>query len=109
MKNDLLREAVVVLVTIVISMTGFWLMIGRTLITRDEASVMITEKTSAIQTEYTSYKLFMEDQLRRSDKQNEDLKMALNQNTNAVNDLKIQIATLAQAMLYIQEQLKEGK
>lgn len=80
---DILKEVLIVLVTVIISMTGFWLMIGRNFITREEAALMIKESNAVLNTEIThltqSYNKLAE---------------ALNKHSEAVTELRIAIAKL---------------
>ena len=86
---------VTTLVTIVIAMGGFWLMEGRKYITRDEASKMISSENRII-------RQILEEQ--QEDKRN--LVRILEKNTEAIQQLRIQMATLNSTLKYIEEQNK---
>ena len=58
-------QATTVLVTIVLTMTGFWMMIGREFVTRSEARDMIAEKINHV------------------DEGNQDVKRVIQKNTDA--------------------------
>lgn len=68
--------ATVVLVTIIISMTSFWMMIGKDFVTRDEARIIIEREIEPIDKNLDSYKSI------------------LVKNTDAIIDLKLSLSSL---------------
>lgn len=97
MINDIAKYAATVLLTIVISMTGFWMMIGREYVTRSEAEIISDDKIALLAQRF-------------NDKIESDKKIvsALDNNTQAINEFKIQIATLGKTLEYVEKQI-EGK
>lgn len=93
--SKLIGQAFVVVLTIVISMTGFWMMLGRELVTRDEVHTIVNTRVIAI-----DYKL---EQRSESDAR---LERVIEKNTDAIVSLQVQIATL-NAMLRIMEIQRE--
>lgn len=81
--NDILKEVAVVLSTVIITMAGYWLMIGRELTTRADVSLMITESQEVIKLE-----------INHLSESRADLTRALEKNTDAINDLRIAIAKI---------------
>lgn len=93
-----LKFASVTLVAIIISMGGFWLTIGQNLVTRAEARTMISEGTSSIRTELTFIRKGVEKLDTRITKQQDELSHTLKENTTAINDLRIQLASLTKTI-----------
>lgn len=87
--NDLIKQACIVLITIVISMTGFWMMIGRDLVTREEVSSMIAKEAP-----YMKDRSLILDSLVQNRKSNEALEKAINTNTQAIIEFKIYLQEL---------------
>lgn len=85
--NDMIKYAAVVLITIVISMTGFWLMIGREYVTRSEANMLIIDKLAVVDQK-------LNDKI-ETDKQ---LAEALDNNTKIIHELQIQLAKFSQSV-----------
>lgn len=67
----------VVLVTIIISMTSFWMMIGKDFVTRDETRIIIGQQTKPIENGL------------------ESVGRALQKNTDAIVDLKLSLTALS--------------
>ena len=85
--SNLTSQAATVLITIVISMTGFWMMIGREFVTREEAS-KITE---------TRLELIKEN-MENFEQDSRDLQRSIDENNNSINNLRIELAKLESAM-----------
>ncbi len=81
--NDLLKQAIVVFITIIFTMAGYWIMIGRDFVTRAEVDSMINNNHRIVQFEI--------DQLAESRK---EIAVALDKNTEAITELKVAIAKL---------------
>lgn len=82
---------VTTLITIILTMTGFWLMEGRNYITRDEAARMIDNENKIIK------------QILIQQQDNEErLGNILERNTEAIQQLKIEMATLNRTLEYIE-------
>ena len=82
-------------------MAGFWMTAGRNLISRDEASLLVQQQTIALETKLELYKEGLLEQENRLNKQEEKLERVLEKNTEAINELRVQIATLSQALAII--------
>ena len=82
-------------------MAGFWMTAGRNLISRDEVSLLVQQQTIALETKLELYKEGLLEQENRLNKQEEKLERVLEKNTEAINELRVQIATLSQALSII--------
>ncbi len=82
--HELMKDSIIVLVTALLSMGGYWLMIGGSYTTEDKVKQMIGDNQKFLQLEL--------DQLIEGRK---EMAVALNKNTEAITDLKIAIAKLA--------------
>ena len=96
--NPYVKDVILFLAAIVVSMSGFWMMTGRDLITRDEARLLVQQQTIAMQTRLELYHEALLDQEDRIARQEEKLQTVLEKNTEAINALKVQIATLSQSL-----------
>lgn len=96
--TSFLRDLIFFLGFCVVSMAGFWMMIGGKYVNREEAVLLIQQQTVAIQTKLDIYHSSLLDQEDRISKQEDKLQRVLEQNTEAINELKIQIATLSQSL-----------
>lgn len=81
--TELMKDLIIVLVTAVLSMGGYWLLIGTTYTTKSEVQSMINDNQKFLQLEV--------DQLVEGRK---EMAAALNKNTEAITELKIAIAKL---------------
>ena len=54
-ENPYVKDAVFFLATIVVSMAGFWMLTGKDLISRSEASNLVDQKTISIGTKLELY------------------------------------------------------
>ncbi len=96
MNNEFIKYIATVLVTIVISMTGFWMMMGRNYVTRAETKVIAAEKMVIVEERLEMY-------LGREDK----LEALINMNTKAINEFRVQTAILNQTLQHMQNQMEE--
>lgn len=94
--NDIVKYAATVLVTIVISMTGFWMMMGRNYVTRTEANEIAVQRIGIIDTKLDLY-------LQSSN----EIKIIITQNTSAINEFRVQSAKLNQTLLFLQDQIRQ--
>lgn len=74
------------------------MMTGRNLISRNEANLLVRQQTIALETKLELYHEGLLDQEQRLTKQEEKLQRILEKNTEAINDLRVQIATLSQSL-----------
>lgn len=95
---SLFKYSAGVFVAIIISMGGFWLSYGKELVTRAEARVISNDSIKTIERDVS----FLGTQINRLDdrmtKQEEHLRETLKENTGAITDLKVQIASLSKAV-----------
>ena len=96
--NSFTRDLIFFLGLCIVSMAGFWLMIGGKYINREESLLLIKQQTVSIETKLDMYHNALVVQDNRISKQEEKLQRVLEQNTEAINQLKIQIATLSQSI-----------
>lgn len=80
---SLLSYAATVLITIVISMTSFWMMIGREFVTRNEAEVIVNQKIEAVDAK-----------IKIANENSEKVGVVIQKNTDAIRSLEVQIAIL---------------
>tara|TARA_R100000306_G_scaffold60760_1_gene61506 strand:- start:328 stop:663 length:336 start_codon:yes stop_codon:yes gene_type:complete len=99
--NPYIKDLIFFLAAIVVSMAGFWMMTGRDMISRDEAAMLVRQQTIAIETKLELYHEGLLVQENRLTKQEEKLERVLEKNTEAINELRVQIATLSQALSII--------
>ena len=99
--NPYVKDFILFLAAIVVSMAGFWITAGRNLINRDEATLLVQQQTVALATKLELYKEGLLEQENRLNKQEEKLERVLEKNTEAINELRVQIATLSQALAII--------
>ena len=74
------------------------MMIGGKYVNREEAVLLIQQQTVAIETKLDIYHSALLEQEDRISKQEDKIQKVLEQNTEAINELKIQIATLSQSL-----------
>lgn len=81
--KDILKEVVVVFITIILTMAGYWLMIGREFVTRAEAAGMVQDNQKVFQL-----------QIDVLTEQRKDITSALKENTIAINELRVTLAKM---------------
>ena len=96
--NTLMKDVTFFLAAIVVSMAGFWMMTGKNLISRDEAALLVHQQTVTLETKLELYHEGLLDQEDRLTRQEEKMQRILEKNTEAINQLKVQIATLSQSL-----------
>lgn len=79
------------LITVILTMVGFWLMEGREFVTRNEALELIQ----------TENKIILE-RMDARDRNEQRLENVLEKNTEAIQQLKVQIATLNSTLEFIE-------
>lgn len=80
-------------IAVVIAMVSFWMIEARYYITREEASEMI--KTQIFQSPYSQDKNLIFDSLNNQKINNDNLVKALKENTDAINQLRVNVAIIA--------------
>ena len=78
---------------IIATMAGFWVMIGRNMATKTEVAHMIET-----QSPYSQDRQFIMERLASNKENQAAFAMALQRNTEVMNELKIQIATLGKTL-----------
>ena len=82
--KDFLKQILYILMTVIITMAGYWMVFSRDLVTRSEAAELIAVQTAVTKVEIQS--------LVESRK---ELSSAIKENTEAVYDLKVEIAKIS--------------
>lgn len=80
------------LVTVILTMISFWLMEGREFVTRNEALELIQQENKIILERMDS-----------RDKNEQRLESVLEKNTEAIQELKMQIATLNKTLEFMEK------
>lgn len=108
----LLSYAVTVLVTVVLSMTGFWMMIGREYVTRAETAVLIEQyatdpdevlKLIEVSGPYNQDRALIMQTLNDNKEASKDLRTAIDNNTRALVKLEAILETLVTNQVNPQE------
>lgn len=97
-ENPYVKDAVFFLATIVVSMAGFWMLTGKDLISRGDAASLVDQRTISIGTKLELYHEALVDHEHQINKQKDKLERILEKNTEAINSLRVQIATLANSL-----------
>lgn len=98
--QDLLKQFVMFLLAVIVSMTGFWLMIGRDFVTRAEVEEKINENINP--------KVALIDQKLDGKIKNDEKMMAILENFNrTINDLNVQVGVLSKTLEYLEKRLDD--
>jgi len=97
-ENPYVKDAIFFLAAIIVSMAGFWMLTGKDLISRSEAANLVDQKTISIGTKLELYHEALVDHEHELNKQKEKLERILEKNTEAINSLRVQIATLSHSL-----------
>ena len=79
-------------------MAGFWMLAGKDLISRSEATTLIDQHTISMATKLELYHDSLLDHEQQINKQKDKLERILEKNTEAINSLRVQIATLSNSL-----------
>jgi hypothetical protein len=90
-------------VGIIITMLGFWLTIGRNMTTRSEVIELIETKSP-----YVVDRQFIMERLAINKESQAAFAMALQRNTEVMNELKIQIATLGKTLEALESRIERA-
>ena len=90
-------------------MGGFWLSYGKDLVTRAEARILVTEGSQKVEKEINDVKSRLDRIDDRADKLEEQLRTVLKANTDAIVDLKLQVASLAQSIEILSDKINQLK
>lgn len=88
---------------IIITMLGFWVTIGKNMVTKAEV-VEIMERQSP----YLQDKQFIMERLNSNKETQAQFASALQRNTEVMTDLKIQIATLAKTLEALEQRIEHS-
>ena len=88
---------------IIVTMLGFWFTIGRNMITRSEAVELIETKSP-----YAMDRQFIMERLAINKETQAAFANALQRNTEVMNELKIQIATLGKTLEALEERIERN-
>jgi len=86
---------------IIVTMIGFWVTIGRNMATKTEVSEMIETKSP-----YLQDRQFIMERLAVNKETQAALTNMLQRNTEVMNELKIQIATLGKTLEALEERIE---
>ena len=88
---------------IIITMIGFWVAIGRNMATKSEVAEMIETKSP-----YNQDRQFIMERLAINKETQAALTNMLQRNTEVMNELKIQIATLGKTLEALEERIERA-
>ena len=94
-----------VFLAIIVSMAAFWLSYGKELVTRSEARTISIDNVQTIEREVTYLQAQMDKLDERMTKQEDQLRDTLKENTDAITQLKVQIASLSIAVENLSENI----
>lgn len=86
---------------IIVTMGGFWVMIGRNMATKAEVLAMIET-----QSPYVHDRQFIMERLNSNKETQASFSMALQRNTEVMNELKIQIAMLGKTLEALEDRIE---
>lgn len=87
MVKQIVMYGATVLITIIISMTGFWMMMGRDFVTRAEAKEIAIEQVVLVDQKLEIYR-----------QDTKETRSVINKNSEVINELRVEIAKLTQAL-----------
>jgi hypothetical protein len=88
---------------IIITLVGFWVTFGRNMATKAEVLVMIET-----QSPYVHDRQFIMERLNSGKESQAAFAMALQRNTEVMNELKIQIATLGKTLEALEDRIERN-
>lgn len=86
---------------IIITMVGFWISLGKNMVTKSEVIEIIDK-----QSPYLQDKQFIMERLATNKETQTQFANALQKNTEVMNELKIQIATLGKTLEALEERIE---
>lgn len=86
---------------IIVTMLGFWVTIGKNMVTKSEVADIIQH-----QCPYLQDKQFIMERLATHKESQASFSLALQRNTEVMTELKIQIATLAQTLKALEDRIE---
>lgn len=91
------------MVSVIITLIGFWTAFVRNLVNRKEVEEMIQN-----QSQYCKDRQYIMERLNDSKETNTTIFKALEKNTEVMNELKIQIATLGKTLEALEERIERS-
>lgn len=89
---------------IIVTLIGFWAGIGRKIITREEIADMIRHESP-----YVKEREFIMERLAMNKENQAAFANALQRNSDVMNDLKIQIATLGKTLEALEDRIDQDR
>ena len=105
----LLKYAATISVAIILSMGGFWLSYGKDLVTRSEARTLVNEGSQRLESDIQNVKQRLDRIDENSFRLEEQLRTVLKANTDAIVELRVQVASLAQTIEILSEKINQLK
>ena len=100
--EDLLRHLLPEWISLAVVLAGIWIGVGRNLVTKNEVEKMIQCLSP-----YNIDKQFIYERLDMNKEMQEQFADALKRNTDVMNDLKVQIATLSKTLETIEHHINK--
>jgi len=88
---------------IIVTMLGFWVAIGKNMITKSEVSQLIKNESP-----YLQDRQFIMERLATNKETQAAFANALQRNTEVMNELKVQIATLGKTLEALEERIERN-
>jgi hypothetical protein len=88
---------------IIVTMLGFWVTIGRNMATKSDVAHMIET-----QSPYAHDRQFIMERLANNKENQAAFAMALQRNTEVMNELKVQIATLGKTLEALEDRIERS-
>lgn len=86
---------------IIVTMLGFWVAIGKNMVTKNEVAQLIKNESP-----YLQDRQFIMERLAVNKESQAALSLALQRNTEVMNELKIQIATLGKTLEALENRIE---
>lgn len=95
------QSVATVSIGVIVTLVGFWVGIGRKIVSREEISEMIKNDSP-----YNQDKQFILERLATNKESQHALTTMLQRNTEVMNELKIQIATLGKTLEALEDRIE---
>jgi len=86
---------------VIVTLIGFWVSVGKKIVTREEIGEMIKNESA-----YTQDRQFIMERLSNHKENHKILTDMLQRNTDVMNELKIQIATLGKTLEALEDRIE---
>lgn len=97
------QSAATMSIGIIVTLVGFWVGVGRKIITREEVCEMINNNSP-----YNQDRQFIMERLSANKENHAIMTNMLQRNTEVMNELKIQIATLGKTLEALEERIERA-